>query len=159
MTIGEKIKQARKKAGLTQKQLGEKLGISQSAIVQFEHKTSNPNIETISKIADAIGCKVSDLVPLKNSEKVTIWGDTKNEVDSFDGVIAVLIDVYGHVETIKDENTGDLYYLVGTNNRAFKLYPQDIDAIYNSIKGFARPMIDEIKTLRRLVEKPDTSEE
>lgn len=62
MTTGEKIKAARKKAGLTQKELGAMLGISQAAIVQFERKDSNMKLDTIRKIADALGVKLYELV-------------------------------------------------------------------------------------------------
>lgn len=61
MTIGDNIKHFRKKRGLTQKQLGNKLGISQSAIGQFEKGTSL-KIETIQKIAAALEISVSLLL-------------------------------------------------------------------------------------------------
>ena len=51
MNIGENIRQARKNAGLTQKELGEKLGISAAAVGQFEKKNSNPHNSTVQKIA------------------------------------------------------------------------------------------------------------
>ena len=53
-TIGEGIKAARQAAGLTQKELAEKLGISASAVGQFE-KSDNMRTETIEKIADVLG--------------------------------------------------------------------------------------------------------
>lgn len=62
MTTGEKIKAARKRAGLTQKELGEKLNISQSAIGQFESEKSNPNLKTIRRIASALNVTLSELV-------------------------------------------------------------------------------------------------
>ena len=54
MNIGENIRQARKNAGLTQKELGEKLGISAAAVGQFEKKNSNPHNSTVQKIADVL---------------------------------------------------------------------------------------------------------
>ena len=51
MNIGENIRRARKNAGLTQKELGEKLGISAAAVGQFEKKNSNPHNSTVQKIA------------------------------------------------------------------------------------------------------------
>ena len=36
MTLGERIAQARKQAGLSQEQLGEKLGVSRQAISKWE---------------------------------------------------------------------------------------------------------------------------
>lgn len=63
MTIGEKIKQARKKAGYTQKELGEKLGISQVRVAQYENGIRNPKIETVNKIAKALNVEITDLIP------------------------------------------------------------------------------------------------
>lgn len=56
MTIGENIKKAREAAGLTQKELAEKLGISVAMISRWEKGTRNPKMSTLTKIADAIGC-------------------------------------------------------------------------------------------------------
>lgn len=54
MTTGEKIKAARKAAGLTQKQLGERLGLSFQAIAQWENDLRNPKYETLQRIATAL---------------------------------------------------------------------------------------------------------
>ena len=62
MTTGQRIQQARKNAGLSQKQLGEKLGLSASMIGQWENDLRKPKIETIRRIADAIGIYFLDLL-------------------------------------------------------------------------------------------------
>ena len=62
MTTGEKIKAARKKAGLTQKELGEKLGVSAAMIAQYENDKRNPKWKTLRKIADALNMYTIDLV-------------------------------------------------------------------------------------------------
>lgn len=61
MNIGQKIKYSRKKAGLTQKELGESLGVSAAMIAQYESGKRNPKIETLIKIAEALDCEVSDI--------------------------------------------------------------------------------------------------
>lgn len=61
MTTGEKIRKARKEAGLTQKQLGEKLGITQSAIAMFENNKTNIKHSTLQKIAAAFDMSAVDL--------------------------------------------------------------------------------------------------
>lgn len=62
MNIGENIKRIRKEKGMTQKELGEKLGVSQSAIGQFENTSSNLKIDTIKKIAEALDVNYTRLV-------------------------------------------------------------------------------------------------
>lgn len=61
MTIGERIKKIRQEKGLSQKELGEKLGVSQQMIGQWETGKANPKIETLIKIAEALDCEVSDI--------------------------------------------------------------------------------------------------
>ncbi len=53
-TTGELIKLARKKAGLTQAELGKKLGVTAAAVSQFEKTNANPTSETIRKIAEIL---------------------------------------------------------------------------------------------------------
>lgn len=62
MSVGQNIKKARKSKGMTQKDLGTLLGVSQAAIGQFENEKSTPKIETIQKIAAALAVPISDLI-------------------------------------------------------------------------------------------------
>ena len=50
MQTSERIKQARKKAGLTQKKLAEILGTSQQNLAQYENGKRKPKIETLKKL-------------------------------------------------------------------------------------------------------------
>ena len=54
MTIGERIREARKARSLTQKQLGELSGIAEPTIRRYELGKLNPKRETIAKIAKAL---------------------------------------------------------------------------------------------------------
>lgn len=63
MTIGENIRLARTQAGLTQKALSELTGIAEPTIRRYEANKLNPKIETITKIARAMGLYASDLIP------------------------------------------------------------------------------------------------
>ena len=63
MTLGETIRSARKKAGLTQAELGEMLGVSGSMIGQWENNLRKPKHETLKKVALALGVSISNLLP------------------------------------------------------------------------------------------------
>ena len=54
MTVGERIKEARKLARLTQQELADKVGISYQQLSQYERGVRNPKNETIKRIADAL---------------------------------------------------------------------------------------------------------
>lgn len=62
MTTAEKIRQARKAAGLTQKQLAKKLGITVGAISQCETGQRNPKITTLYKIARALNVSLPEVM-------------------------------------------------------------------------------------------------
>lgn len=62
MTIGERIKQARKSAGLTQKELAQMIGKGYSSLQKYELNIVEPSLEQLRKIALALGVTVSDLI-------------------------------------------------------------------------------------------------
>ena len=108
LTTGEKIKQARKNAGITQKNLGDKLGVSPVMISQYESNTRNPKWQTLQKIADALNVTLSDLLTsdtILNSEKsdITDWLSTMEEEsyrDKIDGLACLLNDT-GQQEAVR----------------------------------------------------------
>lgn len=53
--IQVQVSKARKDAGLTQRQLSNKSGLSQANISNIENGTTHPTIDTLKKIADATG--------------------------------------------------------------------------------------------------------
>ncbi len=62
MTIGERIRDCRKKAGLSQKELGKKLNVSQQHIAQYESEKRMPKLETLQKIASALEVDINRLL-------------------------------------------------------------------------------------------------
>lgn len=62
LTTGEKIRALRKNLGMTQKDLGELLGITASAVGQFETSSTPPKIDTLKKIAKALNASVIDFI-------------------------------------------------------------------------------------------------
>ena len=59
--IGKNIKKYRVAQGLTQKELGQKCGMADSAIRRYENGGANPKEETLEKIAYALGTTTSEL--------------------------------------------------------------------------------------------------
>jgi len=62
LTFGEKVKEIRKKKGLSQLELGKKMNISQQAIAKYEKIIEQPKLTTVQKIADALDVTISELV-------------------------------------------------------------------------------------------------
>ena len=62
MTFSEKLRNIRKEKGFSQKEVAEKLSVSQPSYAQYENGKRNPKWETIRKIAEALGVNTGDLV-------------------------------------------------------------------------------------------------
>lgn len=62
MELAEKLKLMRKKAGLTQKEVADKLGITYQSYGQYERGLRNPKYESIQKIASALNCDISEVL-------------------------------------------------------------------------------------------------
>lgn len=73
MDIGKQIQQARKKAGMTQAELGEQLGVSGAMIGQWENNQRNPKPETLVRLADALNMVLWELLPNYMSDNMKYW--------------------------------------------------------------------------------------
>ncbi|WP_040907937.1 helix-turn-helix domain-containing protein [Youngiibacter fragilis] len=65
-SIGDNIRMARKQKGITQKVLGEMIGVSNTYLSDIEIGRTNPSIKTLKKIAD--GLEISYIELLKDTE-------------------------------------------------------------------------------------------
>ena len=57
MSLGEKIREQRKKASLSQEQLAEKLNVSRQAITKWETDKGIPDVANLIAISDTFGLK------------------------------------------------------------------------------------------------------
>lgn len=69
MAVNENIKRFRKEMGLTQKKLSELCGIAEPTIRRYEAGTLNPKIETVEKIASALGTTAFNLMGVEYWDK------------------------------------------------------------------------------------------
>ncbi len=65
-SIGDNIRMARKQKGITQKVLGEMIGISNTYLSDIEIGRTNPSIKTLKKIAR--GLEISYVELLRDTE-------------------------------------------------------------------------------------------
>lgn len=62
MNFGQKLQEARKREGLTQIELAEKVGIDHSAIARFEKGIRIPSLMTAKCLADVLNMSLDDLL-------------------------------------------------------------------------------------------------
>lgn len=59
--MGEKIKQRREAAGMSQKELAAMIGVDASAISLWENDITSPKMGNLIKLAEIFKCKPGDL--------------------------------------------------------------------------------------------------
>ena len=66
--LSEKIQLFRKQKGWSQKELGEKLGVSQTAIFYWEKGAREPDIKTIRKLSEIFSVSPNDLYGIEEED-------------------------------------------------------------------------------------------
>lgn len=72
MALGEKLKTARKNAGLTQEQLSTKLGVSRQAITKWESDKGLPDIDNLRLISNLLNISIDYLLDDGNTLDITV---------------------------------------------------------------------------------------
>ncbi|MDD6528052.1 MAG: helix-turn-helix transcriptional regulator [Oscillospiraceae bacterium] len=83
LTFGEKLKQARKSAGLTQEQLAEKLMVSRQAVTKWESDRGLPDIGNIKQIVRLLDVSIDYLLDDGESLELSVL---KEEINLGDGL-------------------------------------------------------------------------
>lgn len=94
MTTGERIKAMRKRAGLTQAELAEKLEIPYQSIGQWERGIRIPKQETLIKIAKALGVHLRDLAD------TSMWNEFDKKYPNMGEEVAEFEDFKTFLESV-----------------------------------------------------------
>ena len=104
----DRLKSVRSKSGMSQKEVAEKLFLSQQAYARYEGGTSSPNPETLTNIAKLFGVSVDYLVGNEPVEQAVTERDI--QVALFGGDEEVTDEMWEEVksfaEFIKSKNKG-----------------------------------------------------
>lgn len=105
---GNIIKRLRKEAGLTQGELGKKLGVVKQTISSWENNVSEPNSETLSELSKLFGVSVAQLYDhgVPNIDYANFKMDTPEFVLDFKMRIRELISEQGMTEDDFMQSTG-----------------------------------------------------
>ena len=70
MELGKKIRQLRFKAGLTQEQLAEHMGVSPQSVSKWENAVAMPDITALPLLAEVFGVSIDDLFDLTAEQRL-----------------------------------------------------------------------------------------
>lgn len=142
---GERIKAARKAAGLTQEQLASKCGLATITIRQYESGKRQPRLAQIKDLATATGTTVQKLLDIPN------WVDEKNlweKLDTIDQSGMSKSDIEEWLDQVEDlRSASELISDIG-------LYHKARDYILDSLNSFTPEgllrlveIVDELKRI------------
>ena len=101
LTIGENIRNFRKKNDLTQESLADRLGVTYQSVSRWENGTTYPDLELIPAIAEILSVTVDELLGMPQIEKEKRAAETfdelrrecmKRDYDA-DKIVALLRDI------------------------------------------------------------------
>lgn len=124
MTIGEKIQTARKKAGLTQKKLGEQCGVVTGTIQQYELNKREPKIEQLRKIAAVLNIPVSAFIDeLTEDQRIkSTWEWIQDNDEKRKELITEILKTHNYRVEEKD-----FKWLIVTDYQGFSFYVSKSD--------------------------------
>ena len=84
--IGGRIKEQREKAGMTQEELSEAIGLSQNFLSQLENGRRKPSISTVDSIASALNLPIDSFFLFSPGKKTP----KKNPMKNYEALIRTL---------------------------------------------------------------------
>jgi transcriptional regulator with XRE-family HTH domain len=91
-SLGNRLKSLRTKKGLTQLQVGNRIGVSKGVISSYELSNRTPPYDILIKLASLYNVSTDYLLGLENKRTVDISGLTDNQINT----IMTLIDTFKH---------------------------------------------------------------
>lgn len=117
-SIGERILNLRKKQNLSQKELAEKVGITEASLSRYENNLREPKAEIIAKISEILGCSTDYLLGLSNNtEAYTPKSSTninKTRYKTYEEIESTMIDKLIKENIIKENETIPKYLVENT---------------------------------------------
>ena len=135
MELGKKIRQLRFKAGLTQEQLADKLGIGAQSVSKWENAVSMPDISALPLLAEIFGVSIDDLFDLSLEQR---FNRIENRMDMEEDLPQDVFMEYE--EFLKGQLSSDTYKKRATELLAY-LYWHRMDTYGRRTRRYAREAV------------------
>lgn len=108
--LGERIREARVKSKLTQKQLSEMIGIQDATFSRYETNEIEPPISNLCKIASNLHVSVDYLCSMESPGSISMVGLTNEQIKIIQDLKSAFIS---HNATIKKKLSSEQYEILG----------------------------------------------
>ena len=152
MEIGNKIKQLRIQAGLTQEQLAVKLGISAQSVSKWETAVTMPDITLLPPLANELGVSIDELFDLTVEQKLHRIERRIDIEEEFSPAVFHEYETFLKNQLVDDPKNSKLYSLLG------QLYHHRMLSDARKVSKYARHAImlrPELKECQYLLQKAD----
>ena len=153
MTTGERIQVARKKAGLTQEQLAQKIDSATITVRQYESGKRVPRIEQLRKIASALDISFmyllgADLPGVHTIDEAV--EDHKNAMKRKDidaGLQTILEAIYGkrHEQIVQGKWLSASFAIYGEGENALTLGDDAMFTIHSAVQALVESLVSTLK--------------
>ena len=129
-SIGEQIKDVRTAKGISQNQLAKRAGISQAGLSAIENTTKSPNIDTLNRIANALGIPITALLGdpkigtshrPQTKKSIPVLGQIPAGIP-----IEAIEDVLDY-EDLSEREANDGFEYFGLRIKGSSMYPEYLD--------------------------------
>ena len=135
MELGKKIRQLRFKAGLTQEQLADKLGIGAQSVSKWENAAAMPDITALPLLAEIFGVTIDELFDLTTEQRLN---RIENRMDAEEELPA---DVFLEYEAFLQAEMNDAKYKKRATELAAYLYWHRMNAQAQKAARYAKEAI------------------
>lgn len=146
LSIGEKIKFARERAGLTQKELGEKVGVTGVTIMRYENNQRGLSYNMVSALSKVLGVSLLVDYDFFEMQKEDYRYSTAYQRAS-NAFYSVLESAYGKAKEYRgDEEIGlERYFVYENGGDPFALVDSDIDIIADAAFAVIERLVDNFR--------------
>ncbi|GEM_PF-3133905 len=121
MSLGERIKEQRKKSGLSQERVAELVGVSRQSVTKWESGQSAPSTENLFKLAEIFGTTVDMLldIPDEKNSQSTDQAQIKELASQIQYLYRVESARKAEVERVRIENEKRTEELLNKSNKVW----------------------------------------
>ncbi len=85
--FGENLKKLRTARGLTQKEFGERVGLSKAVVSKYENAMGYPSLDTLIKIAAYFGVTTDYILGATSKKTLDVSGLTEGQMEALSEII------------------------------------------------------------------------